>query len=431
MGPEPASGPDITDTLSSPSPAPRPSTHTQPLTTNDVDIGLAAALQSNVATGASLLPALNITNGPSTRSKSVGRTRAREPTTSPQAMTQGGEERVQTVPKPATKKRRVDTQAEPVAGPSKKAMGKQRQPDPPLPPPTAAKGQSPIQKFTSAIRSKIPSITIRGPRKNKSRISALDLYDPTGPTPTGPTTAAAIGHRTSLSTMGPPTLHPPTSAHRMRSTPSLVNAPTISAHKGHQIQPRPSSKTPTAPNPAEEDEMVTLKKSDLQRMLQSAMEEFMQKQQGGPKEHSLEPATPQGTAQGWSDDEGDEQYERGGLRFAQSSQTTPGKLTSSQHLSLYLLHDLLFVLLLTSSLVPSHIPSLVTSLLYYLSHHLSISPVQSLPLSLAYLHALSLVHLSRSLDHNIYHQPSLTISCNLARTTQSDSVDRRSPHPSP
>ena len=105
MGPKPASAP--TDTLSSPSPAPRPSTHTQPLTTNDVDIGLAAALQSNVATGASLLPTLNITNGPSTRSKSMGRTRARELTTSPQAMTQGDKERVQTVPKPVTKKRRV------------------------------------------------------------------------------------------------------------------------------------------------------------------------------------------------------------------------------------------------------------------------------------------------------------------------------------
>ena len=125
----------------------------------------------------------------------------------------------------------------------------------------------------------------------------------------------------------------------------------------------------------QEDGMVTLKKSDLQQMLQSAIEEFMQKQQGGPREHSFEPAMPQGIAQGWSDDDGDEQYERGGLRFAQSPQTTPGKLTSSQHLSLYLLHEPLSVLLLTLSLVPSHAPSLVTSLLYHLSHHLSISPV--------------------------------------------------------
>ena len=212
----------------------------------------------------------------------------------------------------------------------------------------------------------------------------------------------------------------------MRSTPLLVNAPTILAHKGHQAQPRPSSKTPTAPNPAEEDGTVTLKKSDLQRMLQSAMEEFMQKQQGSPREHSFEPATPQG----WSDDDGDEQYKRGGLRFAQSPQTTPGKLSSSQHLSLYLLHEPLSALLLTLSLVPSHAPSLVSSLTPSLNLSRVISPTISRILSLAYLHAVSLVHLSLSLDHNIYHQPSLAISRNLARTTQSDLVDCRSPHPS-
>ena len=155
MGPKPASAP--TDTLSSPSPAPRPSTHTQPLTTNDVDIGLAATLQSNVATGASLLPALNITNGPSTRSKSMGRTRARELTTSPQAMTQGDEERVQTVPKPMTKKQRVNTQAEPITGPSKKAMGKQRQPDSPLPPPQPLlRARVPFRKSPPQSETKFP-----------------------------------------------------------------------------------------------------------------------------------------------------------------------------------------------------------------------------------------------------------------------------------
>lgn len=81
----------------------------------------------------------------------------------------------------------------------------------------------------------------------------------------------------------------------------------------------------TAPitNTAEEDKTITLKTSDLHQMLHDTIKEFMRKERGGI---APQPVAPQGDAQGWSDDDAsDGEHHTGGVQFAESLQTTPGK----------------------------------------------------------------------------------------------------------
>jgi hypothetical protein len=76
-----------------------------------------------------------------------------------------------------------------------KAAGKQRNPGPPTPPP--AKDLSPIQKITSAIKKKIPLISVHGSNKvhattNTSpqpQLPTHDTLDPSAPTQPAASTA--------------------------------------------------------------------------------------------------------------------------------------------------------------------------------------------------------------------------------------------------
>jgi hypothetical protein len=273
------------DTRSSAPPVSRPLAPVRPLNVNDVDDSLAAAQRSDIAVRANLLPALGITTGHNTRSRSIrppNLTRPREPTTSPRTITLDGD-RPDTLAKPPAKKRRAvkprpdptGPPPEPVAGPSAKAAGKRRNPNPPTPPP--AKDPSPIQKITSAIKKKIPSIHIRSSNKSP------------------PTAANALPI-------------PQVSTYVTPDTPVLT---------------RPSAYTTPIATPAEEDDTVTLKKSVLRQMLQDAVEEFATR---GRRNTALQPAVPHGDAQGWSDGEDDDKGPHAdGVQFAESLQTTPGK----------------------------------------------------------------------------------------------------------
>jgi hypothetical protein len=186
--------------------------------------------------------------------------------------------------KPPAKKRRAirphpelitEPTLEPVAGPSAKAAGKQPNPNPLTPPP--AKDPSPIQKITSAIKKKIPSIHIRsGNRVPPTTIDNL-------PTPQVPT----------------------------YDTPDMP------------VLTRPTAYTTPIATPVEEDDTITLKKSVLHQMLHDTVEEFAIKGRGNV---ILQPAEPHSDAQGWSDDEDDNKRPwTDGVQFVESLQTTPGK----------------------------------------------------------------------------------------------------------
>jgi hypothetical protein len=87
----------------------RPTVPVHPLNVNDVDNSLAAAQQSDIAVRANLLPALGITTGHNTRSRSVcppNLTHPHKPTTSPRTTTLNSD-RPDTLAKPPAKKRRA------------------------------------------------------------------------------------------------------------------------------------------------------------------------------------------------------------------------------------------------------------------------------------------------------------------------------------
>jgi hypothetical protein len=105
-------------------------------------------------------------------------------------------------------------------------------------------------------------------------------------------------------------------------------------------------------------------------MLHDAVKEFMKKERRG---FALQPAAPQGDAQGWSDDEAyDGEHRGGGVQFAESLQTTPGKYYNVYFAILDTSHESL-LFLPTSHL--SHI-----SPLFLPSVHLNtISPAHNCP----------------------------------------------------
>jgi hypothetical protein len=93
------------DGPSSLSPVSQPTLRVRPaLTAEEVDAGLAAALHSDTASGANLLPAINIAATRGTRSRTAGITRARQPTDSPRDMVVSEDPHTLAISRPIAKK---------------------------------------------------------------------------------------------------------------------------------------------------------------------------------------------------------------------------------------------------------------------------------------------------------------------------------------